>query len=171
MIRNMIKGICAIMLSVTCFTATAIPIVDSVGNVTNLDVNGELYNVTWNFGNTDPDASTFSLFTGNQAFADNFMDAVLLAFNVNNFTGAAGQQFYGVDYETLTGAFVVDDDLSAADFAPLYRTNGAHAVWSDFGNAGFGFANVVAAVPEPSIVILMTSGLIAFGVARRKSRM
>ena len=170
MIRNMLKGICAIMLCVTSFTVSAIPTVDSVGNVTNLDVSGDLYNVTWNFGSTNPDADTFSIFTGNQAFASDFMDDVLLAFNFNNYTGALGQVWYGVDYAFLTGEFVTDLDGSAADASPMFRENSTHAVWADFPEAGFGFAQV-SAVPEPSIAILMTSGLIAFGVARRKSRM
>ena len=174
LIRNGLKGMCAIMLSVLSFAASAVPIVDTVGNVSNLDVNGTRYNVTWNFGAASPAVNDFSLFIGDAVFAGQFMNAVFGAFLDNNYTGAQGQRYYGVDfleYDPLTshGLFIVDDDVSSLNINPLYRSSAPHQNFSFEPTAGYGIA-IIATVPEPSIVLLITSGLIAFGVARRKAR-
>jgi hypothetical protein len=73
------------LLVVSPMIANAVPIVDADGNISNLDVGGTLYNVTWVF-DVDPAAGDFGLFDGNQAFAALFMDAVLDAFTLAGFT-------------------------------------------------------------------------------------
>lgn len=161
-----------LIFSFTLITTNAYSalIVDSVGNISDLNVNGNLYDVTWNFGNSNPSATDFSLFNGNQAFANDFMDAVLAAFNSEGFTGANGQQYYGVDYDTLIGPLVVDVDISSLNTSPMYRFNSTgHGTWGGFSDAGWGKVEAVESVPAPAPIVILGLGLTVIGWQRRKT--
>lgn len=146
---------------ITC-SANAAPIVSSTGDISGLLVGGTAYNVGWNFGNSNPVAGDFSLFDGNQAFADQFMDAVLAAFNSSGFTGVSGQDFYGVDYAFNTGALIEDPGSN-----PMFRLDSGHLNWDGTSSAGWG-AVTVSTVPEPATLALMGLGLAGLGFSRRK---
>jgi len=161
------SALLAIFLVFITVSSNASPIVSTTGDISGLVVGGGTYDVVWNFGSADPVSGDFSLFDGNQAFADSFMDAVIAAFNDAGFNGVTGQTFYGVDFANLNGAFVQDSNGATA--GGFSRIDSTHLSWSCCTDAGWGEVTV-SAVPEPASVALMGLGLAGLVFSRRKTK-
>ncbi len=158
--RSTFLALVAILMSP--MAANADPIVAGNGDISGLNVGGTVYDVVWNFGNSNPVAADFALFTGNQAFASTFMSAVLAAFNNAGYTGVAGQRYYGVDYANVTGVFL--DNVGGA----FSTVNSGHGAWGSFADAGWGSVSV--SVPEPGTLFLLGLGLAGLGLTSRRQK-
>ncbi len=161
-ISNTKRILAGIALTLVCASVNATPIVDSLGNITNLTVLGTDYDVAWNFGSSSPGSGDFALFTGNETLAKSFMDAVLAAFNGAGFTGVSGQTYYGVDWALNTGAILLD---SGSSFS---RANGGHGPWGNYSDAGWGAGMVTQSVPEPVSLTLLLLGLLGLRIRRNR---
>jgi len=149
-----------LVLTVSGFANSA-PIVDEFGDINNLNVGGIYYDVSWNF-ELEPVAADFPLFWNDEAFALLFMGAVQVAFTESGF--AIEQQFYGVDYDSLTGVILRDD---ATGFELLNAVG--HLSWADFREAGWGTVTP-SEIPEPSTLAIFALGLMGLASRRFKKQ-
>ena len=172
----------AICLAVVSFNVNAIPTYDYNGDGEITGISGlEVYGVVWDM--TLHDTSFSHLYTdsgGSAVYQDYFAQMAtnsLISFtntqpdintsiytgctNVNSCTVMTAYYFNGstvVGYGDRILASGGDSFRVDSEYGTINLAATTYATWKE------------ASVPEPSISILMASGLIAFGVVRRKSR-
>ncbi len=180
LLKSIIGAVCT-CLAVVSFNVTAIPMYDynatgEITGVTGLEVDGALWNMTLH------DGSFIDLMEskGSSAiYTHTFALAASVA--LDRFTYATSpdpDSFFGCtvisvcyittayEYsEEIDLVYLVADIVTTEPFpGEIHVEIGAHL------NSPAGTMATWTAVPEPSIAILMASGLIAFGVIRRKVR-
>jgi hypothetical protein len=157
--------------------------IDSGGNitgVTGLTVGMYIYNATFNDGSfeavifNDPTAVYSETFANDASSAlGSFMLSQINSFQPNDIFGCT-------EPDVCLLMTVFDFNSSAPSFDGVYTRMNPDTVTGPNtlgGSAGINFGDIsfttwqkVESVPEPSIVILMASGLIGFSVIRRKLR-
>jgi hypothetical protein len=165
------------LLSISNSFATLM--VDGLGNIDNLEVNGQLYDVDWNFGNSTPDEDDFSLFFGDQDLTQEFLSTVHLAFVSQSFVPNDTQQFFGFSYAAVGMHYIErEEPLNSTEFHHFsghYNMSNAFSVFG--GNSSAGWGNVTqrlitpenpisSEVPEPSSLAIFVLGLM--GLASRR---
>ncbi len=175
--------ICALIvgLTLTCTSAHAMPMLElSNGDITGVSgllVDGDRWNATFNDGSfaainlntpivySDPFATsaTAALF----AYLDTLDH---MAFDPADFVGCTSSECY---LSTVISANQSFFDARVVIFASSSTTLPPNIVGgetaTDYTQAAF-VSWAPAAVPEPSVVLLMASGMIALRVTRRKRR-
>lgn len=187
--KSMIRAIsvCAALLS---FNANAVPTfthggTGKISGALNLDIGGDLYNMTLH------DSSFISAFPTNSdglytdAFAESAsrsLAAFLLTENGNflasDFLGCLSTVTIcristGYDIYTHFGTPLLRSwNATQFDGEPvtIYKDTRGNVISSNPSQITYASWALAASVPEPSIAILLGSGLIAFAVVRRKAR-
>jgi len=179
--KSIIVAVCAYSVF-TSFNANAVPTynVDVGGNVTGiagLEVQGELWEMTLHDGAyddlflADPTAGLYDV-----AFAElatvslvNFMSLNQFSNDVSKFLGCSDPNQCGI-------VTYITEGSTAQAWAALATASGVQDVGNvststgNHSNITFATWTTNANVPEPSITVLLASGLIAFGVVRRKGK-
>ena len=189
MIFKSIIGIACTCLTFASLNVNATPTYSMSGGqligVTGLSVGSETYDMTLHTGSFDTLFAADNSSVYDEVFAD-LADQSLYAFLSSSWAGSALSAsdilgcsntdmddcsiatVYGNSGATLDGFAIVIDDFLVPTVQGFQNLLG---VDSSVDYVFLTYATYeVSAVPEPSIALLMASGLIAFGVVRKKAR-
>jgi hypothetical protein len=171
----------AVVFLLSISLSHAAPIVDQDGNIDNLEVNGQLYNVEWNFGNNIPVETDFSVFFNNSSLADEFIKAVYAAFIYSTFQGDASQTYFGFSNTNTTMLLIERETLNNGSFSGWSRSQGDYglSIWGVRQDSGWGSVSLASVppvdpslseVPEPSSLAIFAFGMIALASRRFKKQ-
>jgi len=166
--KSIIVAVCAYSVF-TSFNANAVPTynVDVGGNVTGiagLEVQGELWEMTLHDGAyddlflADPTAGLYDV-----AFAELATVSLVNFMSLNQFSNDVSVT-YITEGSTAQAWAALATASGVQDVGNVSTSTGNHS------NITFATWTTNANVPEPSITVLLASGLIAFGVVRRKGK-